>query len=328
MSPKKTSASKGPLLILVLFLVLGTILFKDYAIPALKKALAGPAASGGSGVSLVADVTRDSFQTYAGYLQLRESIRITIVDTTIEYEIAARAGDAPGTGEFVVSAQTPSLFWKTDIAAEVGKGLKSIPTTRDSHHPPKWSGWSISTNKEERAWTVSLRGMAGEGSISFSIGEASALLPVKLPRLLPIWRYASFVDRRAGIVVIGGHDVHVGETIQPDLAHGLCGFRVHSISNRSVWFEVVYAEPNHELTRRLWPDLRIDYAELDNGQSLSKVVFESGHAMMAGDKAVFDEQGDALKLDADSFLSERAVRLRYLDRHGTLIADMIVVTFQ
>ena len=285
-----------------------------------------PTGGNSAAAELTPDVTRKDFSEYREYVGARESISITIVDTTTEFEIDARAGTSPGTGEFVVTPRQYQ-FATTDIEGLVSAGLESVPVDKEASHRPRWSGWAIATNKAERAWTVQLRGLAGEGSVRLDIGAASAFLPVHLPRLLPIWRYVSFVDRRSGLVVIGGHDVRVGELIAPDPAHDLCGFKVHSISNRSVWFEVVNTEPNPALTRTRWPDVRIDWQELDNGQSLSKLVFESGHAMVVGDKAFFDERGDARKLDAYDFLAERAVRLRYLDRHDALVAEMVVVTF-
>ena len=292
----------------------------------LKRVFTATPAGTAPSTDLKADVSRADFGRYREYLGIQESISITIVDTTIEFEISARAGTEPGVGEFVVTPQQYQ-FATTDIEAKVAGGLETVPSGKDSAHLPRWSGWSIATNKAERAWTIQMRGLAGEGKVRLTIGAASAFLDVHLPRLLPIWKFVRFVDPRSGIVVIGGHDVRVGEVIAPDLAHDLCGFRVHSISNRSVWFEIVNSEPNPALLRTRWPDVRIDWQELDNGQSRSMLVFESGHKMAVGDMAIFDEQGDALKLDADAFLSERAVRLRYLDQHDVLVADMIVVTF-
>ena len=292
----------------------------------LRKAFTATPAGTAASADLKTDVSRADFGRYREYLGVQESISITIVDTTIEFEITARAGTEPGAGEFVVIPQQYQ-FATTDIAAKVAGGLEAIPSGKDSTHLPRWSSWSIATNKAERAWTVQMRGLAGEGKVRLTIGAASAFLDVHLPRLLPIWKFVRFVDPRSGIVVIGGHDVRVGEVIAPDLSHDLCGFKVHSISNRSVWFEVINTKPNPALDRTRWPDVHIDWEELDNGQSRSRLVFESGHKMAVGDKAVFDEHGDALKLDADAFLSERAVRLRYLDRHDVLVADMIVVTF-
>ena len=340
--------SQGGLVCVLLVVLVGWVFFKGADLTAIDsnwkipsgveflKSMAGAADSVGSaGDDLNPDIDSAAFDNYAKYLGLRESISLTIIDTATEFEISARPGEKPGTGSFLVVPQKPHIFGSADIAALVRDGLLSVPNANDRLHAPKWASWTIATNRADRAWEVSLRGIAGAGKIRLAVGEASAELDVSLPRLLPIWRYARFADPRRGIVVVGGHDVPVGETILPDLSRGLCGFRVHSVSNRAVWFETVYSTPNPALERRLWPDLRIDYGELFNGQSFSKVVFESGHEMKVNDMAVFDEQGDALKLDADSFkldpdspLGERAVRFRYLDRHGALVADMIVVTFQ
>lgn len=327
---------------LVLALVVGILLFvffqgidltvvsPKWKIPSgvevLKKTFSTAPSGGNAASELSPDVKRADFSEYRAYVGARESISIHIVDTTTEFTVESRPGTEPGTGEFVVTPRQYQ-FASTDIAALVRSGLDSVPSGAEPSLRPRWSGWSITTNKAERVWTVKMRGLAGEGKVRLDVGTATAYLDVHLPRLLPIWRYVSFVDPRSGIVVVGGHDLKVGDVVAPDPAHDLCGFSVHSISNRSVWFEVVNASPNPALRRTRWPDVRIDWQELDNGQSLSKLVFESGHAMVVGDKAVFDEQGDALKLDPDAFLSERAVRLRYLDRHDDLIADMIVVTF-
>ena len=290
------------------------------------KGMAGAGHSvGSSGDYLKPDIDSELFDSYAKYLGLRESIRLTIIDTTTEYEVSARPGESPETGSFLVVPKKPHIFGSADIAALVRSGLRSVPNANDRLYAPKWASWTIATNRADRAWEVTLSGISGAGKIHLAVGEAAAELDVSLPRLWPIWRYARFADAQRALVVVGGYDVPVGETIQP--ADGKCGFRVHSVSNRAVWFEIVYSTPNPALERKLWPDVRIDYEELFNGQSFSKVVFEGGLAMAEPDKGVFDE-GDALKLDADSFLDERAVRFRYLDSDRTPVADMIVVTFQ
>lgn len=323
-------------LLAVLFAVLiGFVFFKGIdlyfikfppGIEVLHKAITPVPPGGAPAADLVPDIKKAGFAEYKQYLGVRESISITIVDTTTEFAIEARKGTEPGTGEFVVTPRQYQFFGE-DIEKHVREGLEAVPSDDEPSHRPRWSGWSIETNKAERAWTVRLHGLSGEGRVRLDIATASAFLDTHLPRLLPIWNLTHFVDPRNGIVVIGRHDMEVKDVIAPDVSKDLCGFRILSLSSRSVWFEVVNATPSTELTRVRWPDVRIDWRELDNGQSRSMLVFESGHKMIVGDKAVFDEQGDALRLDAGAFLDERAVRLRYLDRHDSFVADLVVVTF-
>ena len=285
----------------------------------------------GTGTQLVVDVDRKAFAMYSDYVGDLEAITITIYSTTDEFDVRAMAdkGYAYGTARFLVTPKQ-YLFSTTDIEERVREGLSSEYSSPNPPNGQLWKSWAIETNGVNRTWSVVLSGVAGEGTIRLTIGKASDVFPVSLPNLFPIWRFVRYADSRSGIVRINGFDLKKGEVLTPDLARNLCGYKVHSISNQTVWFEAVYSTPNPAITRTRWPDVRIDYRELDNGQSNSVIVFEGGDVMKPGEIAVLDEHGlrDSLKLDADSFKSDRAVLFRYRDRNDQSLADMIAVTFQ
>lgn len=316
------------LLVGLLLVVLGFLSFRQWGLPFVRKLLSP--SSLGKTVQPEKNF-KDAFDRYGTFLGLQDVVRLTIVDTTTEYSIVVVENTPPGIGAFKVTPRVPATFDSTDIESRIELDPGSSP------EPPSWARMSIATNHLERSWIVSLEELSGEGDVKLSLkdADASATLHVRLPELLPVWRHVHYVNPDAGRVVVGDYELAVGDGIRHNPSERLCGYRILSISGNTLWFQVVYSGKYPSIPRKLWPDLSISLRRLVNGQKFSEVVFESGEAIMPGDRGDFGD-GYSIKLDEDGFLYNAGtpfeadgfyapVRFHYVGPDGA-VADVIAVS--
>lgn len=288
----------------------------------------GPTVGMGSGFA--ADVSARDMVDYLGSVSTCPSISLRIVETTEDFsvEVLGPASTCETAVSFEVSRKALYKFALTPIEDLVAKGLEGVAVP-DSEHPLSWKSVSIATNQAESVWTVTVKGVSGEGVIKLALGEAYAVCRINLPKLFPIWDYVLYVSPQREEVRVGGIvRTPASPPILPDLARGLCGYKMVAVVGRTVWFQVLYGEDPVEDLRRRWPGLEVNYRVLDNGVGFSSVRFEGGKVMEPGDEAVFEDDLTVLKLERNAFVQRHAVLFRYYDSNRKAICDMLCVTLQ
>lgn len=284
------------------------------------------AAAGGLNV----DVTEAAMNEYIGSISVCNPISIRIIETTDEFtvEVSGAKESTDSVVSFKVSPVQKFRFSSIPIESLVQEGLKSS-AEEGTLHQFAWKNVSISTNKYEGIWHVSVNGITGEGSLVLNVGAAYASCRVNLPQLFPIWDFIVYTSFAREEVYIGNCiRTPNSPPIKPNREKGVCGYKLLAVTGKSVWFEVLYNENSVEGIRKRWPGLEINYQKLDNGEDYSSIKFESGKIMKSGDEAFFEDDHTTLKLERSGFLNRNAVRFRYYGTERKAICDILCITLK
>ena len=251
---------------------------------------------------------------------------------------AVRREDSPvGTRAFRVKPEHYFQFVSADIAALVKTGL-TARTLSGEPCAPFYGAPKIKADAEDRSWTVTVPDVSGEGIVSLSVHSAVAEHRVERPRIFPVWKFIQYSEPaegpgERGRIFAQGCTVMEKDrskendkdcsVIAANKAQNFCGFRVHGVSGRCVWLEVVYYKLSREIARSRWPDVSVVYRVRDGSVAPPVVRFADGTEMASGRYAL--DGGDSLELDGGGILDDGAVRFSYLGADGRKIADVICV---
>ena len=323
------------LLVVLLAIAAGVFCYRSRTVRRLlRQSRADSAAE--AGYKPAADVDSRVFAAYPEELASRNPVRLSIGATSRKFFVSC-VPSAPGTRAFLVKPEQYFQFVSADIGELVGKGL-STKTFSGEPCPAFYGESKIVANAADRSWTVTLADVAGEGVITLDINGSRASHRVARPSIFPIWKFLQFVvpaDRKGG----RGSACFQGCTILErdrsrdnpkdcsfiagNKATNVCGFRLHGVSSRCVWLEVVYYSANSSLKRRKWPDATVESRLVNGAFTPPFVCLPDGVELTAGTYPL--SGGETLELPPGGILDDNAVFFEYRAADGTKIADMICV---
>ena len=284
----------------------------------------------------VADVDASAFRAYAENMTEAAPIALSIGRKSDRFTVTRQTA-AVDARAFRVKPEQYFQFVSADIDTLVKKGLTTTDLDGEPckpfHGAPK-----IARDAADRSWVVTVPAIAGEGVIALEINGSRAEHRVTRPALFPIWKFAQYAlpatspDGRGqaffqGCTVMERDRSRDSDkdcsVIAGNKAANLCGYRLHGVSERCVWLEVVYYSPVRAIKRAEWPDLSVVYRIVDGSAAPPVVRFADGAEMREGRREL--DGGEALVLSPGGILGDNAVLFSYVGADGAKVADMVCV---
>ncbi len=293
-----------------------------------------------AGYKPVTDVSKADFKLFSADQDISRQIAVSVPEISDQFTVTAEKA-AVDSRAFRIKPDHYFCFISSDIKSIVKNGLSTTaldgtPLEKPFHGTPK-----IETDNVSRSWRVTIPKVNGEGIISLTIGKSRAEHRLEKPNIFPIWKFIQYAippsrdPAGRGIVYVQGCTVlgkdHTKDNdkdcsiIAGNKAQNFCGYRVYGISDKCIWFEIVYFELSRKIKRTVWPDVS-SVSRIENGiAAASKISFPDGTEMTSGTYPLSD--GESLVCQPDSILDENAFKFSYLNASGEKICDVLCVNY-